>query len=799
MGYHAREPSGRSQYTSSRRPSQAQAIPTARRNSTYGYSFRETVPPPIIDDKYWVEGDFEIVSADAVRFCVPSYYLLAASAVFREAGVLDVDPGRDDIEMLSGMDDIDGVDPPPLPGVVHARYLRLSEPTETAAVLRLFLAFASTGHLTIPDDGTTLDSLEHIRALILFLTKYECEGTLSLVLTVLREAVRMPSSVSPLSAFVAGASAGDAFTCSVALDVTDWTWRMMDRHDLPAAPDANVFDPHHMPVAVWQLIPPMYTWALTTAWSGDTRNVRRERGEERREERREDEYDDDAAHRSAVGSRCDSTLGRRVHAWQQWLVRTILLYIVLPLLPIYLQAYVLLGKQGEVIRAVRRAAAGVAVGGIVKAWLSFRFTDPKLNAFNNGFTVVFIHLALKSLEFALLHDGIVDPWPNRPRWRAALDLCLNSRMLGLGSVGIDDTAGPPNGTVDRPVLAGYLRHLVPPDSPLRPLTHTARRARLARRRSQSFSDAVQEAISPSSTPGPSRPITPQNTKATTSPHPTSIKGLWSRRPTSRTGAIARHVLHVTTHYVVLDTFLAFLHHTGLELSPGGRGTLERYVLQSRFIALPDMLGGRLAHHVPPGILTICIEACVPIVIWQGLNLGYHVAAVIFLCAGWEVESWNVDLFDAPWRADSIIDLWGRRWHQLFRHQFILAAASTLKLLRLPNRPALLFPLVFVFSGLLHVLGEMSMDPVPSTGALWAFFLLSGVGCALEITFKTVTGRRVRGMPGRLWCWVYTFVIGRLAADAWLDAGVAGCSLLPRGGAGEYIAPLLIGRLFERVP
>lgn len=245
-----------------------------------------------------------------------------ASAIFREAGVLDPDPDptrergeADDIEMLAGVDDIDGMDhfhemdaaPPShsrsasyaralshehsecpsarptfghLPGVVHARYLRLSDPTETASVLRLFLTFSSTGHLPIPDDGTTLDSLETLRALVLFLRKYECDPTLALALTVLREAVRQPSSVSPLAAFVAGASASDAFTCSVALDVTDWTWRMMDRRDLPSAPDANVFDPHHMPVAVWQLIPPMYTWALTTAWTGEGRD--REQGFVRR-------------------------------------------------------------------------------------------------------------------------------------------------------------------------------------------------------------------------------------------------------------------------------------------------------------------------------------------------------------------------------------------------------------------------------------------------------------------------------------------------------------------------------------
>jgi hypothetical protein len=74
--YHAREPSG--QRYPSRRGSQA-AVP-ARRNSAYGYAFRRESlpPPPVVDDKYWVEGDFEIVTSDSVRFRVPSYYLFAA-------------------------------------------------------------------------------------------------------------------------------------------------------------------------------------------------------------------------------------------------------------------------------------------------------------------------------------------------------------------------------------------------------------------------------------------------------------------------------------------------------------------------------------------------------------------------------------------------------------------------------------------------------------------------------------------------------------------------------------------------
>lgn len=48
-----------------------------RRNSQLGLpSFAPQ--PVVVDDKYWVEGDFELVTADGVRFRVPSYYLFAA-------------------------------------------------------------------------------------------------------------------------------------------------------------------------------------------------------------------------------------------------------------------------------------------------------------------------------------------------------------------------------------------------------------------------------------------------------------------------------------------------------------------------------------------------------------------------------------------------------------------------------------------------------------------------------------------------------------------------------------------------
>ena len=108
-------------------------------------------------------------------------------------------------------------------------------------------------------------------------------------------------------------------------------------------------------------------------------------------------------------------------------------------------------------------------------------------------------------------------------------------------------------------------------------------------------------------------------------------------------------------------------------------------------------------------------------------------------------------------------------------------------------------MVFVLSGLLHVLGELDSYPVPSPFDLWAFFFLSGIGCGFELLFKKLTGRRVNGWAGRVWVWIYMMGTGQLATEAWVDAGVASCFLLPENGPGEWLGSRIIGTVFQYVP
>ena len=70
-------------------------------------------------------------------------------------------------------------------------------------------------------------------------------------------------------------------------------------------------------------------------------------------------------------------------------------------------------------------------------------------------------------------------------------------------------------------------------------------------------------------------------------------------------------------------------------------------------------------RIPTWITELICEINLALGLWQGIEWGYHSFALLAVGSGiWETESWEVDMFDAPWKADSMMDLWGRRWHQV---------------------------------------------------------------------------------------------------------------------------------------
>lgn len=103
---------------------------------------------------------------------------------------------------------------------------------------------------------------------------------------------------------------------------------------------------------------------------------------------------------------------------------------------------------------------------------------------------------------------------------------------------------------------------------------------------------------------------------------------------------------------------------------------------------------------------------------------------------------------------------------VYRRTFLNCTKTVIRVLHLPSNTFTFYGLIYLFSGLLHALGQISNDPPPQFSGVILFFLLAGLGNALEVMFKRVTGRFVGGPAG----WVWTFFWSTLTGESGVNTG-----------------------------
>jgi hypothetical protein len=145
-----------------------------------------------------------------------------------------------------------------------------------------------------------------------------------------------------------------------------------------------------------------------------------------------------------------------------------------------------------------------------------------------------------------------------------------------------------------------------------------------------------------------------------------------------------------------------------------------------------------------------------------------------------VHEWP-PLFDAPWRAQSLIELWGCRWHQMMRREFVAIGAKPFALVF-----GRTFGLLgaFVASGLLHNVGLWGMGQGGDGLRMFGYFVIMGVGCVAEVLWMRFTGKKVCGWLGRLWTFGWLLAWSPLLVEPWFVRGLVGSHVLPphlRGG------------------
>ena len=145
-------------------------------------------------------------------------------------------------------------------------------------------------------------------------------------------------------------------------------------------------------------------------------------------------------------------------------------------------------------------------------------------------------------------------------------------------------------------------------------------------------------------------------------------------------------------------------------------------------------------------------------------------------------------FDAPWRATSLGEFWGRRWHQWCRRKFLFLGGYPLSILL--GRPGIILG-GFLASAVVHdilLVGLAGREAPWST--LIAYCIMAMVVLA-EYTFYRLTGRKVGGVVGWVWTMAWLLLFAALMTDGWARAGGQGDSSII-----DVVTPLRV--LVERM-
>ncbi|WVR03941.1 hypothetical protein IAU60_000940 [Kwoniella sp. DSM 27419] len=427
---------------------------------------------------------------------------------------------------------------------------------------------------------------------------------------------------------------------------------------------------------------------------------------------------------------------------------------IIALIPLYAQALLL---RCEGTRILRSALAVVGIALLWHAGTTIRFAQPWLNALNNGIGIGLFHLTVRYLEFGLIKGPVYDRYfeaKGRHPLVSAFDVCINARWIGLGVLDLDNS-GAVQRSGDKGSANGGPNGNVP----------------------------VESDVPDGGFKAQGRTMPNMRTKESWLP--------WPKIQRTRAQAVRRHATIAFKNYVLFDTFLCLIREFGADTvgSPTPvPNALYRFSHENKFVLLPfiENNGTRGLFTAPWWLVEFVTEVGVASGVWLGISAGFHFLGTLLVGAGlWETESWEVDLFDSPLRADSLLDFWGRRWHQFFRHHFMLCSTVLLRLFGLPVTSPAILGLSFFFSGAMHALGQFAMSPNPNLFPIFILFPLCGAGCAAEVIFKRITGRKVRGFWGRLWVWTAMLATGRLGTIAWLESGVGGSYLSPPW-AGVYV-------------
>ena len=158
-------------------------------------------------------------------------------------------------------------------------------------------------------------------------------------------------------------------------------------------------------------------------------------------------------------------------------------------------------------------------------------------------------------------------------------------------------------------------------------------------------------------------------------------------------------------------------------------------------------------------------------LYAALQMGYDLCTVPGILLGQDPAQWP-PLFDAPWRATSLGDFWGRRWHQFFRRIFVFLGGYPFSFVL--GRTGIVIG-TFLASALWH---QIALMPLNGRAEIWWMLLgfgMMGPGILAERAFHRLTGKRVGGVAGWVWTMSWLLLWGNVIVEGFARGGMFSCT------------------------
>jgi hypothetical protein len=179
--------------------------------------------------------------------------------------------------------------------------------------------------------------------------------------------------------------------------------------------------------------------------------------------------------------------------------------------------------------------------------------------------------------------------------------------------------------------------------------------------------------------------------------------------------------------------------------------------------------------LPHFLQVLSISVCGMILIYSSVDIMYQVLALVGqLIFRQSLGQWP-RIANRPWLAESVTEFWGKRWHQFFRHFFVVYGS------RPGKKVAGWYGSImgaYLVSAHMHLVMVWGLGRGPELLHTAGFFVMLGVGTIFEKKWKEWTGKRVNGFFGSLWTTFWHLMWGSGMVDAFVRRGIVANDFVP---------------------